>query len=96
MTGPQSLTGRTASHDRVVARLGGGGMDAVHRAEDTTIGRAVATLNHPNICTIYEIGEHDGRGFLFATPVAQTAQSPFNVVLNWTEELKRLVPPGKK
>jgi tetratricopeptide (TPR) repeat protein len=84
------MIGQRLSHYRIEAQIGAGGMGVVYRAQDESLGRAVAlklvgerfmadrkarkrlidearnasALNHPNICTIFEVGEADGHTYI--------------------------------
>jgi serine/threonine protein kinase len=50
--------------------------------------RAASALNHPNVCTIYEIGEHDGKRFLDGSTLK-------HIVSSKPMELDKGAPPHR-
>src|SRR6201993_4370370 len=74
MATPTQLVGQTISHYRVIEKLGGFVAlkflpDDVAKDHQALIrfqreAKAASALNHPNICTIYEIDDQHGQAFI--------------------------------
>jgi len=59
------MVGTTISHYKVQEKIGEGGMGEVYKVERfQREARAASALDHPNICAIYDIGEHEGQPFI--------------------------------
>jgi eukaryotic-like serine/threonine-protein kinase len=87
------MVGKTFAHYSVLEKAGAGGMgvalklpstnspmDADTRARVLREARAASALNHPHICTIYEVGEVEGQPYIAMEYIAG-------------ETLSRRIPP---
>jgi serine/threonine-protein kinase len=80
--------GRTVAVKVLAERLA---FDSTLRERFDREGRAIASLNHPHICTLHDVGEHDGKRFLVMehlegeTLAARMRRErvPFEALLDW-------------
>src|SRR5262245_18006204 len=83
-----SRLGRTVAVKVLAERLA---FDASLRERFDREGRAIASLNHPHICTLHDVGEQDGQRFLVMehlegeTLAARMRRErvPFETMLEW-------------